>query len=46
MTMTVASPQTIIEIIDDVFLPLAANFGKDRPSHLISDAMNSNTDTR
>jgi AcrR family transcriptional regulator len=32
MTMTAASPQTILEIVDDVFLPLATNFGKDRPS--------------
>jgi hypothetical protein len=28
MTMTAASPQTIVEIVDDVFLPLATNFGK------------------
>ena len=28
MTMTAASPQTILEIVDDVFLPLASNFGK------------------
>jgi AcrR family transcriptional regulator len=28
MTMTAASPQTILEIVDDVFLPLATNFGK------------------
>jgi AcrR family transcriptional regulator len=27
MTMTAASPQTILEIVDDVFLPLATNFG-------------------
>jgi AcrR family transcriptional regulator len=36
MTMTAASPQTIVEIVDDVFLPLATNFGKggrrDKPS--------------
>jgi AcrR family transcriptional regulator len=36
MTMTAASPQTILEIVDDVFLPLATNFGKggrrDEPS--------------
>jgi AcrR family transcriptional regulator len=30
MTMTAASPQTILEIVDDVFLPLATNFGKGR----------------
>jgi AcrR family transcriptional regulator len=28
MTMTAASPQTIREIVDDVFLPLATNFGQ------------------
>lgn len=28
MTMTAVSPQTIREIVDDVFLPLATNFGK------------------
>ena len=28
MTMTAATPQTIVEIVDDVFLPLATNFGK------------------
>jgi len=28
MTMTAASPQTILEIVDGVFLPLASNFGK------------------
>jgi hypothetical protein len=28
MTMTAASPETIVEIVDDVFLPLATNFGK------------------
>ena len=28
MTMAAASPQTILEIVDDVFLPLATNFGK------------------
>jgi hypothetical protein len=36
MTMKAASPQTIREIVDDVFLPLATNFGKagrrDEPS--------------
>lgn len=36
MTMTAASPHTILEIVDDVFLPLATNFGKggrrDEPS--------------
>jgi AcrR family transcriptional regulator len=36
MTMTAASPQTILEIVDGVFLPLATNFGKggrrDEPS--------------
>jgi AcrR family transcriptional regulator len=30
MTMTAAPPQTILEIVDDVFLPLATNFGKGR----------------
>jgi AcrR family transcriptional regulator len=29
MTMTAASPQTIAEVVDDVFLPLATNFGRD-----------------
>lgn len=28
MTMAAASPQTLVEIVDDVFLPLATNFGK------------------
>lgn len=28
MTMAAASPQTILDIVDDVFLPLATNFGK------------------
>jgi AcrR family transcriptional regulator len=28
MTMTAATPQTIVEIVDEVFLPLATNFGK------------------
>jgi AcrR family transcriptional regulator len=28
MTLTAATPQTIVEIVDDVFLPLATNFGK------------------
>jgi AcrR family transcriptional regulator len=28
MTMRAATPQTIAEIVDDVFLPLATNFGK------------------
>jgi AcrR family transcriptional regulator len=28
MTMTAATPETIVEIVDDVFLPLATNFGK------------------
>jgi AcrR family transcriptional regulator len=36
MTMTAASPQTILEIVDDLFLPLATNFAKgshrDEPS--------------
>lgn len=31
MTMTAAAPQTIIEIVDDVFLPLATNFGVNCP---------------
>jgi AcrR family transcriptional regulator len=29
MTMTAATPETIVEIVDDVFLPLATSFGKD-----------------
>ncbi|MGB8404592.1 MAG: TetR/AcrR family transcriptional regulator [Mycobacterium sp.] len=28
MTMTAATPETIVEFVDDVFLPLATNFGK------------------
>jgi hypothetical protein len=28
MTMRAATPETIVEIVDDVFLPLATNFGK------------------
>jgi hypothetical protein len=32
MTMTAASPQTIREIVDDVFVPLATNFGKGESS--------------
>ncbi|QLL07934.1 TetR/AcrR family transcriptional regulator [Mycobacterium vicinigordonae] len=31
MTMTAASAQTIVEIVDDIFLPLATNFGKNKP---------------
>ena len=38
MTMTAASPQTIREIVDDVFLPLATNFGKGRRRDEPSDA--------
>lgn len=29
MTMTAVPPQTIVEIIDDVFMPLATNFGRE-----------------
>jgi hypothetical protein len=38
MTMTAATPETIVEIVDDVFLPLATNFGTAAtgPSHPIS----------
>ncbi|CAJ1500351.1 TetR-like C-terminal domain-containing protein [[Mycobacterium] burgundiense] len=36
MTMTPASPQTILEIVDDVFLPLATNFGNPRRAQLPS----------
>jgi hypothetical protein len=28
MTMTAATPEAVVEIVDDVFLPLATNFGK------------------
>ncbi|MEZ0052792.1 AcrR family transcriptional regulator [Mycobacterium sp. MAA66] len=28
MTMTAVAPETIVEFVDDVFLPLATNFGK------------------
>lgn len=28
MTMTAATPQALIEIVDEIFLPLATNFGK------------------
>lgn len=34
MTMTAATPQTIVEIVDDIFLPLATNFGKVRAPRL------------
>ncbi|MFL6118235.1 TetR-like C-terminal domain-containing protein [Actinophytocola sp.] len=30
MTMTAATPRTIAEIVDDIFLPLATNLGKTR----------------
>lgn len=49
MTMTAATPETIVEIVDDVFLPLATNFGNDSHRADTSDqssAMDSNTDTR
>jgi AcrR family transcriptional regulator len=31
MTMAAASPETIVEIVDDVFLPLATAFGRQSP---------------
>jgi AcrR family transcriptional regulator len=37
MTMTAASQKTILEIVDDVFLPLATNFGKGGRRGEISD---------
>jgi hypothetical protein len=30
MAMTAASPETIVEIVDDVFLPLATTSERDR----------------
>jgi hypothetical protein len=32
--MTAVAPQTIVEIVDTVFLPLATNFGKIRAPRL------------
>jgi len=31
MTMTAATKETLIEIVDEIFLPLATNFGKRKP---------------
>ena len=32
LTMTAATPETLTEIVDDIFLPLATNFGNSSPS--------------
>lgn len=32
MTMTAATKETLIEIVDEIFLPLATNFGKRKPA--------------
>jgi AcrR family transcriptional regulator len=32
LTMTAATPETLTEIVDDIFLPLATNFGNSCPS--------------
>jgi hypothetical protein len=32
LTMAAAPPETLNEIVDDIFLPLATNFGNSSPS--------------